>query len=151
MIYRAIVARQVRAAFETVGSGDYEKALAGVADDVTHTFEGDHPLGGTRHSREGMRRWFQRLYSLFPELDFDIHEVAVKGPPWNTVVFVQWSDTARPRDGTPYVNDGVHAIRVRWGKVVEIHAYLDTQKVRDACDRMAGAGIAEATTEPILA
>ena len=151
MIYRAIVARQVRGAFEALGRGDYESGLSRIAEDVTHTFEGDHPLGGTRRSREGMRRWFERLFSLFPELDFDVHEVAVKGPPWSTVAFVQWSDTARPRDGTPYVNDGVHVIRLRWGKVVEIHAYLDTQKVRDACDRMAEAGIAEAAAEPILA
>ena len=151
MIYRAVVARQVRGSFEALGRGDFEKALSGVAEDVTHTFEGDHPLGGTRHSREAMRRWFERVYALFPGLDFDVHEVAVKGPPWNTVAFVQWTDTARPRGGTPYVNDGVHVIRIRWGKVVELHAYLDTQKVRDACDRMAAAGVPEADADPILA
>jgi ketosteroid isomerase-like protein len=151
VIYRAIVARQVRRTFELVGRGEYEAALSGVADDVTHTFEGDHPLGGTRHSREGMRRWFERVYELFPGLQFEIHEVVVKGWPWNTVAVVQWTDTAQPRDGSPYVNDGVHVLRIRWAKVVEIHAYLDTQKIRDACERMAAAGIPEADAAPIEA
>jgi ketosteroid isomerase-like protein len=151
MIYRTIVARRVRATFDALGRGDYETGLSGVAEDVTHTFEGDHPLGGTRHSREAMRSWFERLFRLFPALEFELHAVVVKGWPWNTVVAVQWTDSGSSRDQVPYVNDGVHVVRLRWGKAVEIHAYLDTQKVREACDRMAAAGIAEAGAAPIEA
>ena len=36
-----------------------------------------------------------------------------------------------------------------WGKVVSLHAYLDTEKVVAVMRRMAKAGIAEAEAAPI--
>ena len=62
---------------------------------------------------------------------------------------VEWRDYATLADGTPYVNDGAHAIRIRWGKVVVLHAYLDTQIMVDAMRSMAAAGVAEATAPRI--
>jgi hypothetical protein len=50
----------------------------------------------------------------------------------------------------PYANEGAHWLRVRGGKVVYFHAYLDTQLIELACTEMAEAGIAEAAAEPIL-
>ena len=47
-------------------------------------------------------------------------------------------------DGSSHVNDGAHAIQIRWGKVVVLHAYLDTQIMIDAMKTMQAAGIAEA-------
>jgi hypothetical protein len=38
---------------------------------------------------------------------------------------------------------------MRWGKVVSIHAYLDTQVLIDTLDRMAANGIEEAKASPI--
>lgn len=48
-----------------------------------------------------------------------------------------------------YVNDGTHVIRMRWGKAVALHAYLDTEIFTAACRRMAEQGIAEAAAAPI--
>jgi hypothetical protein len=45
--------------------------------------------------------------------------------------------------------NGAHAIRIRWGKVVVLHAYLDTQIVVDAMRSMAAAGVTEATAPRI--
>ena len=47
------------------------------------------------------------------------------------------------------MNDGAHAIQIRWGKVVVLHAYLDTQIVVDAMWSMAAAGVAEAVAPRI--
>ena len=63
--------------------------------------------------------------------------------PWHTTVLVEWHDYATLADGSPYVNDGAHAVQLRWGKVVVLHAYLDTQIVRDAMRVMAKAGVVE--------
>jgi hypothetical protein len=38
------------------------------------------------------------------------------------------------------VNSGMHVLRMRWGKVVSIHAYLDTQVLIDTFNRMAASG-----------
>ena len=124
--------------------------LKATASDVEHTFAGDHALGGTRHSREAMRKWFGRLYRLFPGLDFEVKRVLVGGWPWRTVAMVEWVDRARPADGVPYENEGTHVLRFSWGRLVGIHAYPDTQRVAEVCDRLAKAGIEEAAAPPIL-
>jgi hypothetical protein len=38
---------------------------------------------------------------------------------------------------------------MRWGTVISIHAYLDTQLTADLCDRLAASGVSEASLPPI--
>lgn len=149
MIYRAIVERKARDLFAALSRGDWRTATKDLADDVHHVFPGDNSLGGERHSREAMERWFERLYRLIPEIEFEVRKVAVKGWPWNTAVAVEWTDRGRAADGQPYENEGAHWIRLRWGKGVSVHAYLDTEKVTAITDRLAADGFAEAAEPPI--
>ena len=142
--YRYAVEGMVRFAFARLSAGDYRTFLTACASDV------EHALGGTRHSKEGLEHWFGRLFRLFPGLDFEVKRVLVRGWPWRTVAIVEWVDRARPADGVPYVNEGTHVLRLSWGRVVGIHAYLDTQKVEEVCERLAEAGIEEAAAPPIL-
>lgn len=74
----------------------------------------------------------------------------VSGPPWDFVVGVEWLAHAIPKAGEPYINEGAHIIRIRGGRVVYLHAYEDSQKVANACQRMAEAGIDEAAAPPIV-
>jgi ketosteroid isomerase-like protein len=149
-VYRAFVRRRVSEIFDALSRGDYEVALAGMADDVHHVFAGESPLGGERHSRDAVRAWFERLFRLYDELRFDVGRVTVSGPPWNIVVGVEWLGRARPKAGEPYDNEGFHIINVRRGRVAYFHAYEDSQKVAEACHQMAAAGIAEAAAPPIV-
>jgi len=148
--YRYAVEGVVRFAFSRLSAGDYQTLLMACAPDVEHTFSGDHALGGTRHSKEGLEHWFERLFRLFPGLDFEVKRVLVRGWPWQTVAMVEWVDRARPADGVPYVNEGTHVLRFSWGRLVSLHAYLDTQKVEEVCERLAKEGIEEASAPPIL-
>jgi ketosteroid isomerase-like protein len=135
--------------FARIGSGDVEPVLAGLSPQVHHRFAGEHPLGGERHDREAVRRWFERLYRLFPDLSFTVHDVGVSGPPWNLLTSVQWAADVTPAAGPPYRNVGAHVLRIRWGKVVCLHAYEDSQAVAEACAVMVTAGIEEAGAAPI--
>ncbi len=99
MAYHLIVRKVIRRSFNSLSRGDYESVLKGISPSIVHTFSGTHALGGTRHSVEGVRQWFQRLYRLFPELNFEIKNIVVNGFPWNTIVAVEWVDTAKPADG----------------------------------------------------
>ena len=144
-----LIAPKVQAIFDGLSRGDYSIALDGLSDDVHHVFAGDHPLAGERHSRDAVRRWFERLFCLF-ELRFDVRRIIVSGPIWNTVVAVEWIAYVTPKAGAPYENQGAHIIRIRRGRVVYLHAYEDSQKVAEACREMAIAGIAEAGTAPII-
>jgi ketosteroid isomerase-like protein len=148
-MYHAIVRHRIRGAFDRLSQGEWEASLGDISPDVHHVFPGDHPLGGERHSREAMELWFARLFRLFPDIRFEVHDVIAKGWPWNTRVTVQWSDAGTTADGEHYVNHGTHWFRLRWGKGVDVRAYLDTAVVEETCRRMAAAGIEEAAAEPI--
>jgi len=139
----------VRATFRRVGQGDYETLLEQTAPSVLHVFPGDHALGGTRHTRDALRRWFERLFLLFPELHFEVKEVAVRGLPWDATVMVQWENRGRACDGQPYANQGTHVLRLRRGRVIYLHEYLDSQRVAAVCLRLARQGVSEAAAEPV--
>ena len=148
-MYKAIARRRARGVFASLSEGKWEDSLRDVADDVHHVFPGDNAFGGERHSKEAMGRWFERLYRLIPELEFEVKRVAVRGWPWDMLVAVEWSDRGRAADGEPYENEGAHWIRLQRGKATYIHAYLDTEKVTAIADRLAAAGFEEAAAAPI--
>jgi ketosteroid isomerase-like protein len=148
-MYKAIARSKIRETFDALSGGDWESALKDVAPDVHHVFPGDNAIGGERHSKEAMGRWFERLYRLIPELQFEVRDIAVKGWPWDMMVSVEWTDHGHASDGVPYENEGAHWIRLRRGKAVYIHAYLDTEKVTEICRRLADGGVEEAAAEPI--
>jgi ketosteroid isomerase-like protein len=148
-MYKAIARRRARGVFESLSRGEWRDSLRDVADDVHHVFPGDNAFGGERHSKEAMERWFERLYRLIPELEFEVKRIAVQGLPWDMLVAVEWADRGRAADGEPYENEGAHWIRLRRGKAVYIHAYLDTEKVTAIADRLAAAGFDEAAAAPI--
>lgn len=60
-MYARIVERTARRAFEAVNGGDYDTLIDLCREDVVHRFGGDHALGGTRHTRDGLRLWFERF------------------------------------------------------------------------------------------
>jgi ketosteroid isomerase-like protein len=148
-MYKTIAKRRARGVFDALSRGDWKAAIEDVADDVHHVFPGDNAIGGERHSREAMARWFERVYRLIPDLRFEVRNVAVKGWPWDMMVAVEWTDHGHAADGAPYENEGAHWIRLRMGKAVYIHAYLDDEKVTEICDRLAAAGVEEAGAAPI--
>ena len=136
--------------FLRVNQKDYAAILKGCSSDVHHRFGGDHALGGERHDREALGRWFERLGRLAPTLQLTVHDVWVKGGPWNTTVIIRWSAVQDLPDGSPYNNHGVHIIRMRWGKVFDIDANEDSQLVAASLQTWAAHGVNEALAAPIL-
>jgi ketosteroid isomerase-like protein len=110
-MYHAIVKRIAVQNFLRVNRKDYAAILKSCSPDVHHRFGGHHALGGERHDREALGRWFERLGRLAPTLQLTVHDVWVKGGPWNTTVIMRWSAVQDLPDGSPYNNHGVHIIR----------------------------------------
>ena len=148
-MHHTITRRIARNAFQDLSGRNAEPLLDRCAPDMTHTFAGAHALGGTRTSRQAFRAWLDRLYRLFPELQFHIRDILVAGPPWNTRLAIAWRDQGVAADGVDYENEGIHRLRLEWGHLVELHAKLDTQHLARTLDRMAAAGIDEASADPI--
>lgn len=148
-MYHWVARRRAAQTFKALGE-DWRKSVEGLSENVHHVFPGNHPLGGERHTREAVVRWFERLDRLFPGHSFQVHRVVSRGWPWSNWVAVRWSAELRPQLGEPYENQGAHWLHIRWGRVTKLYAYLDSQLVAEACEEMARAGVAEAAAAPIV-
>ena len=149
-MYHYIVKRIARKNFERVNRKDYDAVLKDCVPNIHHRFGGSHALSGERHDREVLRRWFERLGRLTPGLTLTVHDVWVKGLPNDTTIIMRWSATDTRVDGSPYNNHGVHIIRMRWFKVVDIDANEDSQAVVENLKLQTAYGIEEASAPPIV-
>jgi ketosteroid isomerase-like protein len=147
-MYRATVARRVRTAWEHLARGDYAYVLDQLAPTFTHSFAGDHALGGERSSHAAQRAWFERLFRLLPGVELRVEDVLVGGWPWRTraVALIRVRAIVA---GRLYENDVAQTIELRWGRITRIHNLEDTQKLAAALERLVAAGVDEARAEPI--
>ena len=74
-MYHAIAKRVALQNLLRVNLKDYAPILKGCSPDVRHRFGGHHALGGERHNREALGRWFERLGRLAPTLQLTVHDV----------------------------------------------------------------------------
>ena len=79
-MYQAIVKRIALQNFLRVNQKDYISILKGCSPDIHHRFGGHHALGGERHDREALGRWFERLGRLAPALQLTVHDVGEGWP-----------------------------------------------------------------------
>ena len=149
-MYHAIVKRRIRQAFEQVNRHRWDDLMRSIAPDVHHRFGGVHAIGGERHDRETLRRWFERLARVLPNLHLETKKIWVEGWPWHTMVFVQWDGTATLLNGGGYSQHAIHVITLRWGKIHELDVFEDSQEVARALVVQAAAGLDEAAAQPIL-
>ena len=150
MLYGSIVKGRIRQSFDDVNDRRWDDLMSSINPNVHHRFGGVHAIGGERHDRETLRLWFERLARVLPNLHLEINNIWVKGPPWRTMVFVQWDGTATLLNGGGYFQHAVHVITLRWGKITALDVFEDSQEVARALDVQAAAGLDEATAEPIL-
>ena len=94
MLYSYIVEKEIRKTFDHVNNHRWDEAVKAVAPHVHHRVSGAHALGGERHDKEALRRWFERLGRVLPTLHITVNNIWVKGWPWHTTVFVEWDGTA---------------------------------------------------------
>jgi ketosteroid isomerase-like protein len=148
-MYHTIVRQKLEKSFQRINAGDYEYILKQFAPSFEHWFSGDHALAGTRHTLEVTQDWYKRLALMFPDLRFEVKKILVQGWPWNTTAAVEWVDHLTAPDGQAFSNEGVHFLRLRWGRVVELHIYCDTQKLARICQHLEKEGRVEALAAPI--
>ena len=148
-MYHAIVRRKLKKAFEAINAGDYSGIVAQFAAQHRHAMYGHHALAGERRSLQSTTRWYERLKRLLPDLRFEIQSIAVTGWPWDTRALVSWTDGFTLPDGSRGNNQGVHELRLAWGKVVALEVHCDTAKLEAYCARMNQLGLVEAAAAPI--
>lgn len=150
MLYSYIVEKRIRQTFEHVNNHRWNEALEAVAPHAYHRVSGVHALGGERTGKEAIRRWFERLGHVLPNLHIKVNRIWVKGWPWDTTVFVQWDGKATLHNGAPYINRGLHVFTLRWGRVFALEEFQDSQAAALGLASQAAAGLKEAAAEQIV-
>jgi ketosteroid isomerase-like protein len=140
-MYHATVRRRVAALFAAVSNGDARPVLEGLAPRFEYFFLGDHALGGSRFALEKTRLWYERLYRLLPGISFDLRVIRISGPPWNTLVAVDWLESNSGTDGVRTFTPGVHVVRLAWGRMTYIGIYPDTVGVVTTLQRLSRTGV----------
>jgi ketosteroid isomerase-like protein len=146
-MFRAVVASRVRAAWAALQARRPEVVLDGLAAEFSHQFTGDHALGGTRTTRDSQARWFARLFTLLPDVEFTVRDVLVAGWPWRTRA-VAIVDVRLPSVPS-YTNTVVQLIDLRWGKITRIQNHEDTQALAELLAAREREGEPEAAADPI--
>jgi ketosteroid isomerase-like protein len=153
-MYKTIVRARLRRLFEGASRGDWQPIVDGFAEKFSYRFAGNTPLGGTRTTKAAMQAWWTRLLRLFPGAQFLPQAIVVEGPPWNTrvmthMVFSATVVGAAGSPATPYRNDFMQLMHLRWGRITSIVTIEDTQRFVDVLPALAAAGLADATAAPI--
>lgn len=149
--FAAVVQRRVRQSFDALSRQEAQPALALMDDKVVYTFDAvtsRHALAGTRHSKQAVARWFERLFALLPG-QFKVLGIEVAGWPWHAKVSVHFEDRVQPRFGEAYVNRGRQDVELRWGRATRVHTHVDSNKVVHALEVLARHGVPEASMAPI--
>jgi hypothetical protein len=146
-MYRAITEMRVRRVWTQLERRNPDAVLRQLAPRFIHSFAGDHALGGTRYRRASVAAWFDRLFTVFPNIHLSVQDVLVAGWPWKTRVIVIIEVTHREPD---YRNVVVQRLQLRWGRVEQIVEFLeDPRALAVVLGRRAEDGIAAAYAPPI--
>lgn len=96
---------------------DVQTPERGRARHVTHRGTAEGTAFGERFVSEGVR--------------FEIEDILVNGPPWNTRIALRAQSYVPAPDGGPdrYNNRAVAMLDVRWGRLVRWEDYEDTERV----------------------
>jgi ketosteroid isomerase-like protein len=132
-MYRLIVRTIVRRVWARMAAGEIEAPVALASESIRFTFVGDTPMSAEFTGRDRFAQWLRDAVSWFPDLTFEVRDAAVAGWPWRTRVAVRLAIRATLADGSPYANEGVQWLTLRWGKAVDDWVVEDTAALERAC------------------
>lgn len=148
-MYHLIVRRKVRQIFTAINDGDPGPMVESLSPEFVYRFHGDHALGGTRRTVDGMTQWWARVMRLLPHARFDVEEVIVTGWPWGTRIALRARVAGDLAGGEKYENTMFQFMSLRWGRVTSIETLEDLQVLDRALERLAATGCDEAAAPPI--
>ncbi len=162
-MYKAAVRALMRYSIRRLNDGDYSLMLRMAAPDFELAFPGENSWstmfrpqvqGRDRHvTHRGIDEATAFADRVVAEgLQFQIEDILVNGPPWNTRIALRVNDhipgpdASGPESGATdvYANRAMLFLNVRWGRLVRWEDYEDTERVA-AWDRRVAASSVPAT------
>lgn len=141
-MYKFAIRTLLRHSVRRLNEGDYSLMLRLASPEVELAFPGDHSwstmfrpqrLGRERHvTHRGLEEVVAFADRFVEEgIQFEIEDILVNGPPWNTRIAVRVRDFIPGEEGgrDEYDNRAILFQEVRWGRIVRWETYEDTQRV----------------------
>ena len=118
--------KRVAASFYELGnSGDFDGAMALLADDIRWRNIGSTAFSGTCEGKQELME--QLVGPLFAQLDAGIRSDVRLMIAEDDYVVAMVDGTARTQDGRAYNNTYCHVMRIADGRIVEMTEYFDTE------------------------
>lgn len=141
-MYKASVRALLRYSVKRLNAGDFALMLKMASADFELAFPGDnswstmfrpHATGRRRHVTHrgiGEASAFAERF-VAQGIQFEIEDVLVNGPPWDTRVAMRFHDFIAATDGSSdvYNNRAILFLEIRWGRLVRWEDDEDTQRV----------------------
>lgn len=141
-MYKTAIRSLMRHSVRRLNEGDYSLMLKMAHPEFELAFPGDNswanmirPVvkGRERHAThrgvDEATRFAERFVAL--GVRFEIEDILVNGPPWNTRIAVRARSFVPRSDGGPdeYANRAILMLEVAWGRLVRWEDYEDTERV----------------------
>jgi len=141
-MYKASIRRLLRRSITKLNSGDYSTMLKMADPDFELAFPGENswatmfrPVQRGRH-RHVTHRGIEEAIAFADRfvgegIQFQIEDILVNGPPWNTRIALRVHDFVPGDDGEAdlYSNRAVLFLELRWGRLIRWEDYEDTERV----------------------
>lgn len=141
-MYKSSIRAMMRYSIKKLNKGDYSLMLRLAHPDFELSFPGQNSWatmfrpqipGRHRHATHrgiGEATAFAERF-VAERIQFEIEDILVNGPPWNTRIALRVHDfVAEPEgDGDIYNNRATLFLEVRWGRLVRWEDYEDTELV----------------------
>ena len=140
-MYKATIRALLRRSIDQLNRGDYSTMLKMASGDFELAFPGDNSWatmfrpqvkGRGRHVTHRGVAEASAFADRFVErgVQFEIEDILVNGPPWNTRIAVRAHDYLPGADGSDeYSNRAVLFLELSWGRLVRWEDYEDTERV----------------------
>ncbi|MGA9276942.1 nuclear transport factor 2 family protein [Ilumatobacter sp.] len=143
-MYKATIRALLRHSVKRLNAGDFSLMLKMASPDFELAFPGVHSwstmfrpqvLSRERHATHlGIDEAVAFAERFVAEgIQFEIEDILVNGPPWNTRIAVRVRDfiSGPSGQGDAYANRAILFQEIRWGRLVRWETYEDTQRVAE--------------------
>ncbi|MDQ7825497.1 MAG: nuclear transport factor 2 family protein [Candidatus Eremiobacteraeota bacterium] len=120
-------AKTAEEVFSSLNAKDIEDIVSLFSEEASLDFPGSNVLGGFYLGRKKIKRFFQRFFTLVPDIKFKILTTITSG----STVVVEWVSSGITKKGLPYDNKGVSFFELQNGSIKEMRNYFDTEKLRN--------------------
>ena len=151
MLYSYIVKKRIRQTFDDVNNHRWVEVVKPVAPNVHHRFSGAHALAGERHDKEALRRWFERLGRVLPNLHIKVNNIWVRVGRGIPPCLPSGTALQRCSTGTLRTSTVVSTCSPCGGaRVYALEEFEDSQAAARGLAAQAAAGLEEAVAEQII-